>query len=358
MRGRWEGSRNFGPAVGLAEAINARGPFKPTDEETMVGKAMEGMLHVARPIVCPPEQLNAVSDDVFGDLGEALEYAAAARLPFEVVFFDFTDELGCAPSIHLHMVEDKQDLGFELRGVLAGENPDEEETIFLPIIGHEKDPPEEIGIVMADWSGERRATAKPGRWVEKVEHPGHAPLNITLFNAAAAMQALGETPRPVAGALMGVARGKMNIDADLVEAHKLNLATTSGAAVRMALKALYLLDSANVEIAEAPLSRQARRQAERKGVEIAWVVQVRPPKSSAEKEDPEEEEPKRSYSHRFEVRGNFAHYKEGSWLYEHSAPEEIRACPRCGRCRRVWRQPHIKGPLDRPLAIKVRRVDF
>jgi hypothetical protein len=343
--------------VRLANAINARGPFKPTDEEAMVGMTMEGMLRVARPIVCPPEQLNAVSDDVFGDLGDAMEYAASARLPFDVVFFDFTDELGRAPSISLHLVEDGQELGFNLRGVLAGENADEDETVFLPIIGHENAPPEEIGAVMADWSGERRASTEPGRWVERVEHPGHPPLAITMFNVAAVMQSLGETPRPVAGALMGVARGKMEISADLIEAHKLNLAATSGAAVRMALKALYLLDTANVEIVGAPLSRQARRQAERKGAQIAWVVQVRPPTSSAEK-DSADEDSSQSYSHRFEVRGNFAHYKEGSWLYEHSDPDEIRPCPRCGRCRRVWRQAHIKGPVDRPLAIKVRRVNF
>jgi hypothetical protein len=59
---------------------------------------MAGMLEVALPIVCPPEQLNAVADDVFGDLGEALEYTAIARLAFEEVFFDFTDELASSPA--------------------------------------------------------------------------------------------------------------------------------------------------------------------------------------------------------------------------------------------------------------------
>jgi hypothetical protein len=352
---RWEGSRNFGPAVRLANAINRRSPITPTDEEVFVGKTMAGMLEVARPIVCPPEQLNAVADDVFRDFGEALEYAAIARLPFEVVFFDFTDELGQAPSMHFHMVEEGQELGFELRGVLAGEEPEQEETIFVPIIGSPNEPPEEIGLVLVDWSKDRRGAAKPGRWVETLERPGHERLDVTFFNPAAAMQAIGETPRAVAGALMGVARASSGIPAGQVEAFKFNLAAASGTAVRMALKALYLLDSANVEISEAPLSRQARRQADRKGTNIAWIIRVRPPQSAERESD---EQGKRSFSHRFEVRGNFAHYKEGGWLYEHSDPEDIRPCPRCGRCRRVWRQPHIKGPVDKPLAIRVRRVDL
>lgn len=111
---------------------------------------MAGMLAAARPIICPPEQLNAVADDVFGDLGTALEYAASARLPFEVTFFDFTDELGRSPVFNVHLVKEGQELGFELRGVLAGEDADREETVFIPIIGGPNAPPEEIGLVMVD----------------------------------------------------------------------------------------------------------------------------------------------------------------------------------------------------------------
>lgn len=351
---RWEGSRNFGPAVGLADAIVAPALSRPTAEEVLVGRTMAGMLAAARPVICPPEQLNAVADDVFGDLGEALEYAASARLPFAVTFFDFTDELGRSPVFNVHLVEEGQELGFELRGVLAGEDAAQEETIFIPIIGGPNAPPEEIGLVMVDWSGERQSSAKPSRWAEELD-VGKEKLRVTFFNPASAMEALGESPRAVAGALMGVARAKAELSEAEAELFRFHLATTSATAVRMALKALYLLDSANIEVVEAPLSRQARRQAERKGKEIAWVIQVRPPKSG---EPDSHEHGERSFSHRFEVRGNFAHYREGSWLFDHSAPDDIRPCPRCGRCRRVWRQPHVKGPIDKPLAIKVRRVDF
>ncbi|HWW67254.1 MAG TPA: hypothetical protein VNY83_04665 [Solirubrobacterales bacterium] len=168
------------------------------------------------------------------------------------------------------------------------------------------------------------------------------------------MDALGEAPRSVAGGLLGIARGKQGIPEEEIEFFRYSMATATASAVRMAMKALYLLDSANVETVEMPLSRQARRHASRKGKKISWTIAVRPSKKSREVEG----EQSSSFSHRFEVRGNFAHYREGSWLYEHSPSEEIRACPRCGHCRRVWRPPHIKGPADKPLAIKVRRIEF
>jgi hypothetical protein len=354
---RWEGSRNFAAVTRLAEAIVSPDGSPRSDEELMVGEIMAGMLSTARPIVCPPEQLNAVSDEVFEDLGQALEYAAAARLPFETVFFDLTDSFGRSPLAQLHLLADNQEaLGFEVRGVIAGENAKEEETIFIPIIGYPGHPPEEIGMVMSDWSGERRKSVEPGRWVERVEAPGPRPLALTMFNAAAAMEALGESPRPVGGALLGVARGRARMSPEEIEAFKLNMAVFSASAVRLALKVLYLIDAANVDVVETALSRQARRQAERSGAQIAWVVEVKPPRSTPKPDS--ETDSKRNYSHRFEVRGNFAHYREDSWLFQHSPPEEIRPCPRCGRCRRVWRSPHIKGPADRPLAIKVRRVEF
>jgi hypothetical protein len=345
------------PAMRLARAIASEDPARLRPEERLVGHVMLGMLQQARPLVCPSEQLNAISDDIFRDLGEAVEYASQARLPFDVVYFDFIDELGRAPAIGFHVVEGGgRDLGFELRGVLAGENADERETVFLPIIGHEGQPPEEVGAVFVDWDGQRRASAKPGRWQEAFRPPGRSELDVTFISVSAAMQALGETPRAVGGTLMGVARfGHPGSEAELLT-FKAQLATLSGTATRLALKVLYLLDSVNVDLAPAKVSRQVRRQAERKGAEIAWVINVRAPHR---RELNDETEPgSRAFSHRFEVRGNFAHHGEGSWLYEHSDPADIRPCPRCGRCRRVWRQPHIKGPVDKPLLVKIRRVDF
>jgi hypothetical protein len=344
------------PATRLARAITSQDPQFQRGEEQLVGATMAGLLKSARPIVCPPEQLNAVPDDVFPDLGAAFEYGRLARLPFEEVFFDFFDHMGRAPAIALHFVADGgHDLGFELRGVLVGENHEEETTVFLPIIGYHGSPPEELGAVFIDRSleGKMEAAARPKRWVEKLDPPGGQQIEVTMTSVSAAMAALGETPRAVPGAVMGAARAGNG--GDIADQYQHALGVAAAVAVRMTLKVIYLLDSVNVELAPATVSRQVRRQAERTGTELAWVISVRAPRRQ---ERDGGESASRSYSHRFEVRGNFAHHREGSWLYERSTPADIRPCPRCGECRRVWREPHIKGPADKPLAIKVRRIDF
>ena len=349
---RWEGSRGFMPAVRMARAISELPPELATAEELLVGRSMAGMLTQARVVNCPAEQLNAVSDDVFEDLGRAFEYAAEARLPFAVTFFDFLDALGHGPAIGVHFVEGGgKELGFQLQGVVAAESEDERETIYLPILGAPGQAPEEIGAAFVGWDGERQALVEPHRWQEPSSDSGVGP--VTLFSVSAAMDALGETPRAVGGALVGVARGDLADEA--VDEFRMFAAAMTGTAMRQALKVVYLLDSMNVELTPATVSRQVRRQAQRQGTQIAWTVHVR---QAVGAKVGQEDSGSRGFSHRFEVRGNFAHHPAGSWLYRHSARDEIHPCPRCGVCRRVWRPPHIKGPADRPLAIKIRRVDF
>jgi hypothetical protein len=339
------------PVVRMSRAITALPASTVRPEETMVGRAMTGMLGQAHVVSCPPEQLNAVADDIFADLGEAFDYAAAARLPFEVTFFDFLDEHGEGPAITAHIIDGGgEEMGFDLKAVVVSEDPRERQTTYMPVIGMKGQPPEEIGAAFVDWDRERGTFAEPARWSERMPGLGGS---ITLFSVSTAMEALEERPRPIAGALMGVARGNLS-DEDATY-FKSFAATMTATAVRQTLKLLYLLDSANVELAPAPVSRQVRRQAERQGTQIAGTVQVR---QASRSETTEQTDGSREYSHRFEVRGNFAHYAAGTWLYEHSVPEDIRPCPRCGQCRRVWRPAHIKGPRDRPLAIKFRRVTF
>jgi hypothetical protein len=351
---RWEGSRGFLPAMALAHAIVTRPTSQLTPEEQLIGRTMGGMLRVARPVVCPPAQLDAISDDIFDDLGQAFEYAMSARLPFEVTFFDFIDASGDAPTMAWHLVEGGgSELGFELRGVLAGELATERRTVFFPIVGLRGDAPEELGAAFVDWGSEAHASATPARWQESLAVRGERDLKVTMMSISAAMEALRESPRAVPGALLGCIRAEqLGPQAEQLQA---SLATMTATAVRAAFKILYLLDSVNVELDPLKVSRQVRRQVERSGGQIAWTIAVRAPHRQ-EAED--REGGSREYSHRFEVRGIFAHYPEGSWLYEHSEPGEIRPCPRCGHCRRVWRPPHVKGPPDRPLAIKIRRVDF
>lgn len=89
VRPEWAGSPGFPSAWRLAEAIPQH-PSEATPEEAQIGAAFLGALSRARPIVCPPEQLYAIDDDLFPDLFSAVDYARQLRLPFPHVYFDFT----------------------------------------------------------------------------------------------------------------------------------------------------------------------------------------------------------------------------------------------------------------------------
>lgn len=350
---RWEGSPSFSQAVRMAAAMIDPAAPEQSNEERLVGSVLAGVISQARPLVCPAEQLVAIPDDVFSDLGAAFEYAARVRLPFPATYFDFTAGGGRGVPLGLHFVEGGgHDLGLELRSVVAAESPAEQETLYAPIVGARGHPPEELGLAIVSWSPEVPGSAKPLRWTESLPLSGRE-VDVNLMSVSAAMEALDETPRAVAGALLGCVRTAQM--GPSVEQLRAQLATASAVAVTAALKVLYLLDSVNVDVNEITTSRQVRRQAARSGAEIAWTIAVRKPQSRAGETSGEGG---REFSHRFEVRGHFAHHPAGSWLYERSDPEAITACPRCGACRRVWRPPHVKGPTDRPLAVKIRRVEF
>jgi hypothetical protein len=275
-----------------------------------------------------------------------------ARLPFPTTLFDFVDSSGVAPLMGFHLVDDDgQQLDFELRALLAGETAEDRRTVFVPIVGARDAPPEEIGAAFVDWDDDTSVSSAPARWRETMNVGGGRALELSFISVSAAMEAIGDVPRAVPGGLLGCLRHQQEYLGDRM---RTQLATQTATAVRLGLKLLYLLDSANVGLERVHVSRQVRRQADRTGAEIAWTVVVRPSATHAGAAVPGGVE----YSHRFEVRGNFAHHPQGSWLFERSPPEEIRACPRCGQCRRVWRPSHVKGPADRPLAIKIRRVDF
>jgi hypothetical protein len=70
------------------------------------------------------------------------------------------------------------------------------------------------------------------------------------------------------------------------------------------------------------------------------------------------------FSHRFEVRGNFAHHfeltakGEPNRLFERWSVEKPEKVINIGGkpCVRIWRPPHVKGPEGKPLIPKIRHV--
>lgn len=130
--------------------------------------------------------------------------------------------------------------------------------------------------------------------------------------------------------------------------------TIAADAAELATAVLYFLDSANVELAEAPATRQERRAVERRGGRIALTVTIRPPRNQPT--PPAGEQAPTAWSHRWEVRGHYKHYRAGTRLAD-SDPTNVKPCPRCGDCRRIWCPPHVKGPTDRPLVPKIRVIE-
>lgn len=125
----------------------------------------------------------------------------------------------------------------------------------------------------------------------------------------------------------------------------------SSLGVDVAAAVLTWLESVNVDLVEAHVSPRQRKRELSKGRKIALTVQVRPPKSK-----PVGRNGKANYSHRFEVRGHYMHFPEGTKIGD-ADPEKLSFVPGRGFVRKVWCPPHVKGPADRPLVPKVRIVE-
>lgn len=127
------------------------------------------------------------------------------------------------------------------------------------------------------------------------------------------------------------------------------------------IDSLYFLDSHNVAIEDATVSRQVRRRAERSGgeIQIAQVVRVGPTK--IRRTPTKDKGGTANYSHRFERRGYTRHVTKGS----HAKADLIQPCYRrdaegnltCPNgCRREWVPPTIVGDEELPFVPKTRVV--
>ena len=358
----WEGAPSYQTACMLADKLK-RGISDMPDEDAFVASFLSTTLEDAHPIYCPTAQLNAIEDDIFPNLASAIDYAKQARMPFGVVYLDFSPRVGEAPIV-LDLAEGSDDAeegsAVELCGVVIGENPDSELTAMVPIAKHmEKRQFLAVGLSYILWNAPNPTDASqhfdslPVEWWEQ-------PINPIWVNGPTVQNVLEDDGPPCGGGFFGSTHGEAittesmaAVPHDRNSIYAIRNAAVSALVTRMALKVLFLLDSTNIELAPVELSRQARRRAERKGIGIASTIQI---KRSKKHEREQAADGAAGFSHQFEVRGNFAHYGPDTYLFQHSDPELIRLCPRCGSCRRIWRPAHIKGPSDKPLHVKVRQV--
>lgn len=351
----WAGSPGYTAACRSMRSV-PDDPAELSSDGQYLAVTMADLLVDARPVVCPPSQLSAIDEEVFSNFASAADYAADTQLPFPSILFDFTPPPGGAyPVVEVGgrrltgSINDGGAARWEIAGLIAGNIPESEGHVFLPLFVD----PESGGLVPIGCAlfrpGDPEPSSLPGQYIEGGPNPrgSRAPAS---FNGATVQKSLREDGPPARGAYLGI--GVMN-GSDDETAASATQAVISAVAFRMALKVMFLLDSVNIELADVELTRQSRRQASRKGRSIASMIQVRRSKSRpTASEDPAPA----NFEHQFEVRGNFAHYGPDTQLFRRSEPDHIRACPRCGRCRRVWRPPHIKGPADKPLVVKVREV--
>lgn len=128
-----------------------------------------------------------------------------------------------------------------------------------------------------------------------------------------------------------------------------------------ALRAVFLMDSTNVEIAPAAVSRQVRRASERSAgkTKIALTVRVRTRRSDRAQHAPRQRT--RTYSHSFERAGYYRHVTRGA----QAKPEHLQPCPRQdeahrqsgGVCRRYWVSSCVVDAGEgKPFIPKTRRI--
>jgi hypothetical protein len=118
---------------------------------------------------------------------------------------------------------------------------------------------------------------------------------------------------------------------------------------RAACAALQLLDAVNVSLQPAHLDRSEQRRAARFGAEPAREVVIR----AAREHTSTAGSGGVDYQHRWTVRGHPKHYTRGSIF---DANPQKRITIDGVECVKIWCPAFVKGPQDKPLVLKSRRV--
>lgn len=379
---KWEGLYGFTAVEKALRAQFATGPALGTNEEghavrcgaDLVALQALGGLHAAHPIYIGTEQITALPP-VEQDAMQIIEEAA---LPFPAVFFDFCSARGPA-RLPLFLGDDSYAVA--MYGVLVAEIAAYEGVTWgagrqiIPLgcgiafeqhrlmganpgvvrypaqrDGESTYPAAPMGAVMTHCTGEMphewdimRFTAKMEGYPEPIRtaaitgpYSELAVLDSPLANEVKWPLREGDNGYFLGGTgtlveqvwntregweTAGDVEGLSGVAWEARQEAKLQ-ALLVYAMAEYAARCLYLLDSANVELVTAPVSRQVRRQAERSGTGIASVVDVRRTQVGANRSTGTGQ--KRNYSHRFERRSYYRHVTRGS----HYKPDHVKPCQR------------------------------
>lgn len=116
-----------------------------------------------------------------------------------------------------------------------------------------------------------------------------------------------------------------------------------------AASALRLLEAVNVDLQPAELARPVRRRAAREGADIPLEVVIR-----TSRRDSDVPSHSVDWQHRWTVRGHWKHFHKGPIFNANPRRRVVDA--EGNECVRVWCPPFVKGPDDKPLVLKSRRV--
>jgi hypothetical protein len=341
----------------------------------------------AHTITFDPDQFNVIPD--WESPNECIDYATHARLPFDCIFLDC--EL---PTRKPRPTESEvTNVRYQILGGLAsvedgaliiipfGTILNEEDERVLRIVEKRNDGTERI---KQSWSGSNLEHLPLGAVVFNLRAESDPHRTDQVFDTSLPMntwesESLGfpfkiwdldlawsikhgkleddsgfspneydsKGPSPVRTILIPPDPGQMT------PGKVLGMASALFVGASEILKCLYFLDTPNIELVDAPLTRQVRRQAERSGAKISKTIFVQHSTKRYDRDDAEGEHVE--FSHRFEVRGHWKCYPEGTRMAD-ARPDLLRYVPGRGMCRKIWTPPFVKGPEDKPLVIKTRRL--
>lgn len=300
----------------------------------------------AHPIVVPPEQVEVLPQL---DLMEASEYLNAANLPFEPLFLDTAS--GTGPETFTKLTEagvDHEEIGESVPGMTGAvifDNPYDNGRGTVPfgaaMIPVETNDLDYQGFLVADAGGnglpshaplallinnDDFATRRTWRgvavkvdidsgaqplerlWKESLPETQHIEQLIIggeVFDGPESLLILLNTP--------DVFAYRHIVEADAISGIK-GWGMMATVQYRAIASILMLLESHNVEVRQTEVSRQVRRNAERKGHPIAKTVYIRHRQAAPGVTSRNGGEPAR-YSHSFEVIGHFKHVQKGKHVW-------------------------------------------
>ena len=144
---------------------------------------------------------------------------------------------------------------------------------------------------------------------------------------------------------------KLNVAPDFEKDTK-HISVMGKAIIHLIIQNLHFMQSANVYLGDASLSRQQRKQLKKDDKPIPLetkIKQSKPYKSNSSSNS------QIDFSYRFEVRGHYKHFSEGTRIAQANVDRMINI-PGKGNVVRIWCPPFVKGPSDKPLVIKNRSV--